>query len=49
MNILIIDEKLFFNDNTDTYDNLWQLINTELKDDSANQDIGKLEDLVGLI
>ena len=44
----IIEEKLF-NNNTDIYDNLLQLINSELKGDSANQDIGKLEDLVDLI
>ena len=44
----IIEEKLF-NNNTDIYDNLLQLINSELKGDSANQNIGKLEDLVDLI
>lgn len=44
----IIEEKLF-NNNTDIYDNLLQLINSELKGDSGNQDIGKLEDIVDLI
>ncbi len=44
----IIEDKLF-NNNTDIYDNLLQLINGELKGESANQVIGKLEDLVDLI
>ncbi len=44
----IIEEKLF-NNNTDVYDNLLQLINSELKGEHASKDIGKLEDLVELI
>lgn len=44
----IIEDKLF-NNNTDIYDNLLQLINRELKGEHANQNIGKLEDLVDLI
>lgn len=44
----IIEEKLF-NNNTDVYDNLLQLINRELQGDSDNKDIGSLEDLVELI
>ncbi len=48
-NKLIITEEKLFNNNTDIYDNLLQLINSEFKGESANQDIGKLEDLVELI
>ncbi len=44
----IIEEKLF-NNNTNIYDNLLQLVNRELSGDSIGQDIGKLEDLVELI
>jgi len=44
----IIEEKLF-NNNTDIYDNLLQLVNRELSGDSLGQDIGNLEDLVELI
>lgn len=44
----IIEEKLF-NNNTDVYDNLLQLINNELKGEHDSKDIGKLEDLVELI
>jgi len=44
----IIEEKLF-NNNTNIYDNLLQLVNRELSGDNMGQDIGKLEDLVDLI
>lgn len=38
----IIEERLF-NNNTDIYDNLLQLLNSELKGKSSNLDIGKLD------
>ena len=44
----IIEEKLF-NNNTDIYDNLLQLINSELGDNSSNKNIRKLSDVVDLI
>lgn len=44
----IIEEKLF-NNNTDVYDNLLQLINNELKGEHDSKDIGNLENLVELI
>ncbi len=44
----IIEEKLF-NNNTNIYDNLLQLVNSELKSEGASPDIGKLEDLVELV
>ena len=43
----IIEESLF-NNNTDIYDNLLQLINNEL-DDSSNKNIRELRDMVDLI
>jgi len=38
----IIEERLF-NNNTDVYDNLLQLLNNELKGKDSNLDIGKLD------
>lgn len=44
----IIEEKLF-NNNTDIYDNLLQLVNNEVNGDSFGKDIGNLDTLVDLI
>ena len=44
----IIEEQLFKN-NTDIYDNLLQLVNSELSEDNVNEDISSLEGIVNLI
>ncbi len=44
----IIDERLF-NNNTDIYDNLLQLVNDGISGKSTSKDIGNLDDLVSLV
>ena len=44
----IIEERLF-NNNTDIYDNLLQLVNQELTDNQIDKDIGNIENLFKLV